>query len=154
MEMPKSTADHKKLEKLTGIWKGTEKMYPSAWDPKGGEAQAITRSRLALDGFAVIGDYEQTRGGTCTYQGHAVYTWDAQAKQVVLHWFDSMGHGVEEFRGAWSGDVLTLSSKTPMGHARLTYDFASAGVMRSSMEMSSDGKTWSKFFDANCKRAD
>ena len=154
MDMPKLSADHKKLEKLAGIWKGTEKMYPSAWDPKGGEAQAITHSRLALGGFAVVGDYEQTRGGTCTYQGHAVYTWDAQAKQVVLHWFDSMGQGADEFRGTWTGDRLVLQSKNHMGHWRMTSDYSKAGTLTSGMEMSQDGKTWVKLFDGTYRRAD
>ena len=73
---------------------------------------------------------------------------------MVLHWFDSLGHGAEEFRGTWQGDVLTLTSKSPMGHARLTYDVSKAGVMNGSMEMSPDGKTWSKLFDGRYARAD
>jgi hypothetical protein len=154
MDMPKLTADHKRLEKLVGIWKGTETMYPSAWDPKGGEGQATTKARLSLNGFAVIGDYEQTRGGTVTYQGHAVYTWDANANQVVLHWFDSMGCGVDEFRGAWKGDTLVLQSKNQMGHWRMTNDYAKAGTMTSTMETSEDGKAWKKLFDGKYSRHD
>lgn len=154
MEMPSLTDDHRQLAKLAGIWKGDETMYPSQWDPKGGKAEASTRARVALNGFAVVGDYEQMRDGKRTFEGHGIYTFDARQKQVVLHWFDSMGHGREEFRGGWKGDVLTLTSKTPMGHARLIYDCSTAGMMRSSMEMSPDGSNWSKFFDANYKRAD
>lgn len=154
MEMPQPTADHRRLHKLAGIWKGTEKMYPSQWDPKGGEAQGTTRSRVALGGFAVIGDYHQERSGTCTFEGHCVYAWDAKAKQVVMHWFDSMGQGSEEFRGTWQGDVLTVASKNPMGHARLIHDYSKPGVLTSSMEMSPDGKTWSKLFDGTYRRED
>jgi hypothetical protein len=154
MDMPKPTADHKRLEKLAGIWKGTEKMYPSQWDPQGGEAQATTRARIACAGFNVVSDYEQTRGGQRTFEGHGVYSVDAKANQVVCHWFDSMGQGVEEFRGTWQGDTLTLTSKSPMGHARLTYDASKPGVLRSAMEMSQDGKTWNKMFDGNYRRED
>ena len=152
MEMPKPTADHRKLEKFAGIWKGTETMHPSPWDPKGGEAQGITRARVALDGFAVIGDYEQTRQGKVTYQGHSIYTWDAKAKQVVLHWFDSMGQPVDEFRGAWDGDRIVLQSKNPMGQWRMSYDLSKPGVMTSKMETSADGKAWSAMFDGKYKR--
>ncbi|HZN39764.1 MAG TPA: DUF1579 family protein [Planctomycetota bacterium] len=154
MEMPKPTADHKKLEKLAGIWQGTETVYPSQWDPKGGKADGTTRSRIALTGFAIISDYEQTRGGQRTYEGHGVYTWDARANQVVLHWYDAMGQGCEEFRGTWKGDVLPLASKTPMGHARITYDLSKPGVMGSLMEMSQDGAKWTKVFDGSYKRKD
>lgn len=154
MEMPKPTADHKRLEKLAGHWAGTEKMHPSPWDPKGGEAKGTTKARVGLDGFAVIIDYEQSRGGTCTFKGHGVYTWDAASKQVVMHWFDCMGQGVEEFRGAWNGDRLRLESRNKTGFARMDYDFSKPGKMTSSMQMSQDGKSWSTLFDGKYERQD
>ena len=152
MDMPKPTADHKRLEKFAGIWKGTEKMHPSQWDPKGSEAQATTRSRVAVGGFAVAGDYEQRQGSTVTFEGHAVYTWDAQAKQVVLHWFDSMGGGVDVFRGNWNGDKLELQCQNVMGHWRMTSDLSKPGVMTSRMEGSQDGKTWAPMMDGTYRR--
>jgi Protein of unknown function (DUF1579) len=154
MDMPKPTADHKRLEKLAGIWRGTETMYPSPWDPNGGKAQGETRSRIALGGFAVVCDYKQSRDGKVTFEGHGVYAWDAKASQVVLHWFDMMGQGAEVFRGNWKADVLTVQSQGPMGHARLTYDFTKAGELKSQMEMSPDGSKWNKLFDATYQRAD
>jgi hypothetical protein len=149
MGMPKPGDDHKRLEKLAVTWQGTETMYPSQWDPNGGEAQGTTRGRSALGGFAVVVDYEQTRDGKSTFEGHGVYTWDDKAKEVVLHWFDSMGQGREEFRGSWDGDGerLTLTSRNPMGHTRMLYDFSERGALSSSMEMSQDGQSWSKLFD-------
>ena len=154
MEMPKPTADHKQLEKLAGIWNGKETMHPSPWDPKGGEAEGTTLARLALDGFAVIADYEQSRGGKPTFSGHGVYTWDAAAGQVVLHWFDCMGQGSEEFRGSWDGDRLRLESRNPMGFARMTHDYSRAGTLTSRMEMSPDGETWTPLFDGRYQRKD
>ncbi|HEX6811747.1 MAG TPA: DUF1579 family protein [Planctomycetota bacterium] len=154
MEMPKPTADHKKLEKLAGIWKGTETMYPSQWDPKGGKAEGTMRARAALAGFAVISDYEQMRDGKRSFEGHGVYTWDAHSNQVVMTWHDSIGMGAEEFRGAWKGDVLTIASKSPMGHARVTYDVSKAGTMKFAMEQSQDGTAWTKLFDGTYSRKD
>ena len=152
MEMPSLTADHKRLEKFAGIWKGTEKMHPSQWDPKGGEGQATTKSRVALGGYAVVGDYEQRMGGQVTFEGHAVYTWDAKAKQVVLHWFDSMGGGPDVFRGAWNGDVLQLQCQNFMGHWRTTSDLSKPGAMTTRMEMSDDGKTWKPMMDGSYRK--
>ena len=120
----------------------------------GGKADGTTRSRTALSGFAIISDYEQSRGGKTSFEGHGVYTWDARANQVVMHWFDSIGQGAEEFRGTWKGDVLTLASKSPMGHARLTYDLSKTGVMSSMMETSQDGSKWTKLFDGSYTRKD
>lgn len=152
MEMPKPTPDHERLRKLAGHWRGTEHMHPSPWDPEGGDYQALTRSRVALDGFAVIVDYEQSRDGKSTFQGHGVYTWDPHAKQVVLHWFDSMGQGVDEFRGGWQGDRLELTSKNPMGLFRMRSDLSEAGRMTSRMENSSDGQSWKTMFDGTYTR--
>jgi Protein of unknown function (DUF1579) len=139
MDTPKPTADHKRLEKLAGIWIGTEKMHPSPWDPKGSEAQAITRSRVVVGGYAVAGDYEQRSGANITFEGHAVYTWDPKVNQVVLHWFDSMGGGVDVFRGGWNGDKLELQCQNVMGSWRMTTDLSKPGVMTSHMGNSSDG---------------
>jgi hypothetical protein len=152
MDTPKPTADHKRLEKLAGIWKGTEVMPPSQWNPKGSEGQAITTSRVTIGGFAVVGDYVQRSGGQITYEGHAVYTWDSQTNQVVLHWFDSTGMGVDVFRGAWNGDKLELQSQNVMGHWRMTSDLSKPGEMTSRMEMSSDGKTWKPMMDGSYRR--
>jgi hypothetical protein len=49
------------MEKLAGNWEGEEKMPPSRWDPKGGAAIGRRKSRPALNGFALISDYEQDR---------------------------------------------------------------------------------------------
>jgi hypothetical protein len=152
MDMPKPSADHKRLEKLAGIWKGTETMPPSDWDPKGGTADGTTQARVALDGFAVVSDYEQKRGGKRTYAGHGVFTWDAQQQQVVLHWFDSMGQPVDEFRGSWQGDVLLMQCKNAMGHWKMTYDLGKAGTLSSRMETAPDGKTWKPLFHGTYRR--
>ena len=59
--MPEPSASHRKLEKIAGRWEGEEKMYASPWDAKGGSAIGRINSRLALNGFALINDYEQGR---------------------------------------------------------------------------------------------
>jgi len=97
---------------------------------------------------------EQSRGGEPTFSGHGVYTWDAQAGEVVLHWFDCMGQGSEEFRGKWDGDRLVLGSRNPMGFARMTHDYSQAGTLTSRMEMSPDGEAWTPLFDGTYQRKD
>jgi hypothetical protein len=147
MEMPKPTDAHRKMERLAGEWIGEETMYPSPWDPKGGVASARSQSRVALDGFALVADYEQQRDGVVTFQGHGVYTYDAKERCYLLHWFDSIGGPAEVFRGQFDGDVLTLTSRNPQGFARMTWDLSGKGRMKSRMEMSQDGKSWAALFD-------
>ena len=148
MEMPKPSSAHKKLELFAGTWSGDEKMHPSPWDPKGGVANASLASRVACDGFYVVGDYEQKRNGVVTFRGHSVFGYDDQSQEVVLHWFDSTGMGADLFRGKFQGQTLTLTCKNAMGNHRLVYDFSEKGTLRSKMETSTDGKQWNAMFDA------
>jgi hypothetical protein len=150
--MPKPTEQHEKLKRLAGQWQGEEKMYPSDWDPKGGVATGRQSTRVSLDGFAVVSDYEQERDGRITYSGHAVWTYDAKEKQYLMHWFDSMGSPPEVFKGDFQGDVLTVISHGGPMNARMTYDFSQGSKLKSKMEMSPDGKNWNTFFDATYEK--
>ncbi len=153
MPMPTPSAGHRRLEMLVGRWEGIETMHPSQWDPTGGRAVGRTTSRLALNGLALISDYEQERDGAITFSGHGVYTYDPETDRYSLFWFDSMGSPPEVFRGGFTGDVLTLSHGGPPMHVRLTWDLARSGRMGSRMEMSDDGITWRTLFDAEYRRS-
>lgn len=150
--MPTLTPGHRTLEKMTGHWEGEEWMHPSPWDPAGGTALGRTRNRLALNGFAVISDYEQVRDGAVTFTGHGVMTFDPGEDQYVLHWFDCMGSPPEVFVGRFNDDVLTVAHGGPGMHARLTYDLTEPGRMATKMEMSRDGVEWATLFDASYER--
>ncbi|MDH3252667.1 MAG: DUF1579 domain-containing protein [Ignavibacteria bacterium] len=152
MEMPKPSAGHRKLEMLAGDWEGEERMYPSQWDPKGGTAVGRTRSRMAVGGFALVTDYEQERSGVVGFFGHGFYTYDPKKELYSLVWLDSTGSPPEVFVGGFNGDVLTLSHEGPPMHVRLTWDLTKAGSISSKMEMSEDGVTWKKLFDAEYRR--
>lgn len=152
MDMPEPSPGHLRLEKLAGSWEGEETMHPSQWDPKGGVATGRNRHTLSLGGFALLTDYEQERGGTVTFAGHGVYTYDPSEDRYTLHWFDSIGSPPEVFTGGFDGDVLTLSHGGPGMHARLTYDLSTPGAMKAMMEMSSDGEAWNVLFEATYRR--
>lgn len=154
MEMPKPSAGHRRLEELAGDWEGEEMMYPSPWDPKGGTAIGRIRSRSALNGFAVINDYEQERDGAITFTGHGVFTYDPKADVYSLVWFDCMGVVPEIFKGQFEGNILRLAHGGPGTHVRLTYDLREAGFLSTGMEMSQDGSTWNRFFDGRLRHLD
>lgn len=154
MEMPKLCAAHRELERLVGRWVGEETMHPSPWDPKGGAAQARMTIRSAAGGFVVVGDYEQTRAGRPSFQGHAVFRYDPAEEVHALHWFDGSGHAPNVFRGGFDGDVLTLTCSTRQGHERLVYDLSEHAHMRTRMELSTDGRHWNVFMDGRFARGD
>ena len=148
MEMPKPTDEHNVFHKMAGSWTGEETMYPSPWDPAGGKAVARTSSRVGVDGFALIGDYEQERGGNVTFRGHSVVTFDKNAGEYVMYWVDSMGMPGEAFRGRLDGSSLSLVSRNAMGHAKLTYDVSTPERLGCRMETSQDGVIWQPMFDS------
>ncbi len=152
MEMPTLGAAHFKLEKLVGLWMGEERVHPSPWDPKGGDAVGRVRNRMALDGFVLVHEYEQERNGKVALRGHAVLRWDAAAERYVLLWFDSMGMPPTEFHGDLDGDVLTLISQDPQGWIRAVWDFGEQGRYSYLMEASPDGEEWEPLMEGEYLR--
>lgn len=152
MDMPMPGPGHERMKALAGRWEGEETMHPSQWDPKGGVAVGRQTGRLALNGFALISDYEQERDGAITFTGHSVMTFDPKREIHTLHWFDCMGSKPEVFEGRFDGDILTLSHGGPGMHARFTYDLSHPEQMGSKMEMSPDGTSWKTLFEALYKR--
>src|SRR5215472_2647983 len=141
--MMKPVEEHRKLENFVGKWIGEETLKPSPWDPKGGKAKARLTSKLDLDGFFLITDYQQERDGKVSYRGHGVYGYDSNRKQYAMFWFDSMGMvGAEPAWGKWEGDTLTFESKSPMGLGRYTFKFNSDGSHEFRIDNSQDGKSW------------
>lgn len=152
MDMPQVTDAHRRLHALAGLWTGIDKMHPSPWDPKGGEAVARMSCRVGASGFVVLADYEQIRDGKVTYTGHGVFGYDARTSQYRMSWFDAMG-GWSQAVGKFSGDALTLEEKNPMMSVRYTYTFVSASELTFTLASSQDGKTWAPFVDARYHRA-
>ncbi len=154
MEMPHPTDAHKRLEQLAGRWAGEERMSPSPFDPNGGTAIGRVDNRVGLDGFVVVQDYEQERGGDVAYRGHGVFAWDSVREEYVLHWFDTMGMPPTELRGNFDGEVLTLTGKTAQGHSRVIFDFTTADRYDCKAEVSPDGRSWQTFMEGSYARQD
>jgi hypothetical protein len=143
MEMPKPGAAHQKLSALIGEWAGDETLHPSPWDPAGGPAAARVTNRWVADGFAVVQDYEQIRNGQVTFRGHGVFSYDPARDEYVMHWWDSMGSQVNEFRGRLEGNRLILAAPMPGGgHSRTTWILTGPDGHDFLMEVSPDGQSW------------
>jgi len=152
MEMPKPTDAHHRLQILAGTWQGEEKMFPSPWVPKGGSAVGRINNRLALDGFAVVQDYEQLQGGVVNFRGHGIFTWDPALQLYLLYWFDSMGMGQNIFRGSFNEKTLTLTSQSPQGHTRASWEITSDNTYFHRMEVSGDGNLWQTMMEGTYSR--
>jgi len=153
MEMPKPQEEHRRLQTLAGSWVGEEKIHPSPWDPKGGTATAKVESRMDLDGYHLITDYVESRGGQVSYRGHGVHGYDRNEKCYLMFWFDSIGEvSHAPAKGKWEGNRLVYAHQTPMGHSRYTYEFKGEGRYSFMIENSPDGKQWAPFMEAHYTR--
>ena len=128
-------------------------MSPSQWEPQGGTAMGRVDNRIAVDGFTVIQDYAQERGGMVTFRGHGVFSWDAKQGCYVLHWWDTMGMPPNIFRGQFLGEVLTMTDVESQVKSRVTWDFRGGGRHTFKMEMSPDGMQWQTMMEGTYKRA-
>jgi len=153
MEMPRPTEAHRRLHQMAGSWKGEETVHPSPWDPRGGTATGAIESRVALDGFAVVQDYVQSKGGRPVFTGHAVFTWDASRGSYLMYWFDCMGlPPAVPSPGTWTDDAAVFVDENPMGRSRYTYQFPTPNEMTMKIEMSLDGSTWRPFLEGAYRR--
>jgi hypothetical protein len=142
MVMAVPSAQHNALRTIEGSWVGHEKIHPSPFVPSGAVALGRVVNRGALDGFAVVQDYEQETDGRVNFRGHGVFRYDPEKGAYVLHWFDSFGLPPSEYIGTFVNDVLRLSAITPQGHARVTFDFSHTGHYHYTLEVSPDGEKW------------
>ncbi|MEW5977822.1 MAG: DUF1579 family protein [Acidobacteriota bacterium] len=147
MSVSEPTQAHQKLEKLVGVWKGEETLAPSPWDHLGGTAQATVLNRSALNGLAIVQEYEQERGGTVSLLGHGVFTWDPRQECYLMHWFDSMGRPPNVFTGNFEGDQLVLHHQDEQGHSRALFDFSGSDSYTFQMKVSKDTHHWYTFME-------
>lgn len=153
MDMPKPLDEHRRLRALAANWVGEETLHPSPWDPKGGSAVGRFQARVDMDGFFVVADYIEERGGQVSYRGHGVYGYDAQEKAYTMHWFDSMGSGTPApARGRWEGNRLSFENKSPMGQSRYSYAFDGENRLTFTLESSQDGRTWTTLMEGRYTR--
>ena len=152
MEMPKPIEVHHKLAKFAGRWIGKEKLSPSPWDPKGGTAVGRCNNQLAAAGFIVAHEYVQERNGTASFHGHGVFSYDNAGMCYMLHWWDSMGFGINVFSGQFEGNTLKLLCKLPQGSTRGTWEFVDDRHYRFLMEVSPDGQKWMTMIEGDYTR--
>jgi Protein of unknown function (DUF1579) len=153
MDVPKPGDAHQKLAALIGEWAGEETLHPAPWDPAGGAASARVTNRWAVDGFAVLQEYEQSRNGQVTFRGHGVFWYDPRREEYVMHWWDSMAGTAGEYRGRFDGQRLTLGAPMPNGgQSRTTWLLTGPNAHDFLMEISPDGETWMPAMEGQYQR--
>lgn len=153
MEMPKVAPEMSRLTALfAGTWRGEETLFPSEWDPVGGPATATWTVRPAVDGFALLIDYDEERDGTLVYRGHGVHGWDTFVGGFHVYWFDNIGSMPKAaVRATLDGNRYGYTEVTPRGHSRFRYQWDD-GLFTFRIDRSPDGVTWTPMHDGRYRR--
>lgn len=154
MEMPRPGSEHERLfSRLQGDWSGPEWLAPSPWG-EGGAATGRTRCHVALDGLALIQEYEEEKDGGICFRGHGIFLIEPGSGDVLWWWFDSMGFPPDPARGRWEGETLLFEKKTPRGEARYRYEFSGNDAYRFTIENRFPGQAdFSEFMHGDYRRA-
>lgn len=124
-------------ELFVGVWHGDDGLTPR-------HARALPSFstwivRTSVDGFCLLVDYEEQRGGQVTYRGHGVHGWDTRDGCLYAYWFDSVGvmprHGN---RATLDGARYSYQDARPGGLTRFTYDW-SDGDLVFTIDRATDG---------------
>ncbi|MBI4818880.1 MAG: DUF1579 family protein [Deltaproteobacteria bacterium] len=141
----------KALHSLAGLWKGTQKLSQSPWEPKPGAATTTVDVKVALEGFFTLADYTQTRDDKSVYKAHLVMGFNNARAMHQVYWFDSSGSAGAPFEGKAEVGSLAAQRQGKKGHMRLTWA-VKGDVMTLDMAFSIDGVNWKPFSEGTFKR--
>ncbi|MBV9529832.1 MAG: DUF1579 family protein [Bradyrhizobium sp.] len=149
---PSPREEHRRLKVLAGNWSGEETIYPSRWT-EGGPASSRVTARIDLNGFYLIQDTRQMRGGKESFAAHALFTYDRDDRLYKLFWHDSLGYfPPSPASGGWVGKVLTLVRGSLRGNARHTYEVIDDNSYSMRIQFSPDAEGWSDVLSGVYKR--
>jgi len=150
VEQPKPTEQHKKLERLVGMWVGEEQIKGSPHTTET-NATGTFDFRMDLGDLFAMLDYVETSGGETLMAGHGVIGWDAKKKKYTLHWFDTFGSPPgAPGTGEWQGDALKFHQE---GSGNTIFELSDGGLIFK-IEMDVDGKGMSPIIVGKYRRAE
>jgi hypothetical protein len=139
---PLPLPEHRKLAVFAGEWSGEETVFSSRWT-EGGPAISHVSARIDLNGFYLIQDTRQTRGGHETFATHGVFTYDREDRHYKLFWHDSLGYyAPAPASGGWTDNILTLVRGSLRGNARHVYEVIDDNNYSMKIQFSPDAEGW------------
>jgi hypothetical protein len=134
--------EHARLAAFAGEWDGEEVVFPSRWTA-GGPATSRTVARMDLNGFYLIQDSVQKRGGKQVFATHGIFTFDRDDRTYKLFWYDSLGYTPPSpASGGWVGKTLTLVRGSLRGNARHVYEIIDDNSYSLKIQFSPDAEGW------------
>lgn len=114
MGMPAPAPETKKLSFLVGHFTSEEHFFANPMMPQEMKSKGTLEGRYVLGDFFVVTEVKsELMGG---FKGHSYLKYDAEKKQYVMWWFDSMGTAQEYSGGQWK-DEKTLVFENDVTHS-------------------------------------
>jgi hypothetical protein len=150
------TEHHQKLDFFAGEWMTTDTVPPNQIG-SGGVAHGKASFKWDLNNLWLINKYEGEMPGMGHYEGRGMITWDIDAGDYILYWFDNMGTSVGIYRGDFTVEnTLVLIGEMEMQgtkyYQRLSWKKNSDKEILFTSEMSMDGENYNKMMESVYKR--
>ena len=154
MKAPQELADMAKM--MTGTWKCDGKMMTDPTKPADMMAMKMTmKMKTDLGGWWIVGNMDSP-----AFKGTMYVSYDPTAKKWFSIMMDSMGGsstetsmGMKDNKIVWEGEGRSPMPSMPSMKLRDTHDMSDMKTgVKMTGEMSMDGKTWLKGWEATCKK--
>jgi hypothetical protein len=147
---------HQKLDFFVGEWATTDTIPPGQMGP-GGVAHGKSGFKWTLGDLWLVQTYAGDMPGMGHYEGRGMITWDAEAGDYVVYWFDNFGARISIYRGKFVDEnTMVFGGEGEMQgmkyYDRLTWKKVSEKELLFTMEMSMDGKDYGKTMESVYKR--
>ena len=147
-EVPKPGPEHQKLGYFIGEWKSEGEMKPGPMGP-GGKVTGASKCKW-LPGNFFVSCEDSASSPMGQVAGLGVLGYNAAKKAYTWNGFNNMGQA-EAASGTVSGKTWTYTGDSDMGgkiyKTRYVMVETSPTVYTFSMDLSEDGKTWTKVMD-------
>lgn len=150
---PVQRAEMKKLDFLTGTWKGEGWIKMS-----GSERVTFTQTetvRKKLDGLALLLEGQGTSKGKTLFEALAMVTWDPEKGHYRFSSATTEGRAGESVGRFVSGGAWEWGFALPQGgRIRYTIKLTDKGEWHETGQYSPDEKTWHQFHEMTLRKVD
>ena len=150
--MSQPGTEQERLPRILGNRPRNETWHPPPWNPPAGSAEGRRKSRLALQGFAVIAKYQQLRSGNLTFAEHGVFARSGARDRYLDARWESLRsrpqRGCRRFRGRL-GHIDVFGTQT---HHRAGMDLSKPGEDGFGMRETSDRTASQAFLEGSYTR--
>ncbi len=154
MEMPKPSAEVKKLGYFVGTWKNEGEMKQNPFGVPSGHFTSTDKCEWFTGGWHVV-CHSSGKGPSGAMHGLGILAYNSNEKAYTYYGIDNMGFA-EESKGTADGNNWAYTADEKIGgktyHRRYSVDASSPDSYTYKYETSEDGKTWTSVMEGKATK--